>query len=362
MTKKILPYIILLSALSVSGSAAFYSIDGLSKLFAGASLQVIIMASCLEVAKLVIATLLHQYWEKINTILKIYLTSAVIILVLITSAGIYGFLSAAYQKASIGDKKSFREIELIDSKLIRFNEVKTDLEEEKKVVETSISDLRTALGGSHIQYIDKKTGEKISSSSSSVRKSLENQLKDATLVRDRLSDRYQTTMDSITKFDIQKIELINSSESASDLGPLRYISSITNISMDKVINYFILLIIFVFDPLAISLILAANFAFEQKSKNRTIKQTINNPSKDNVFISPDAFKDKDIKQTEMKHTSSIKLPVLVKKDEPTETINDEIDKFAQSLAEEQHNKKLLDQEQIRNMSHQEVKNILRENV
>ena len=96
--KGTLPTIIALSALSVSASAAFYSVSGLSKLFAGASFEVIIMAGSLEVAKLVIASLLYQYWDTLNKLLRTYLTVAAFILVLITSMGIYGFLSAAYQE------------------------------------------------------------------------------------------------------------------------------------------------------------------------------------------------------------------------------------------------------------------------
>ena len=95
--KGLFPFIIAFSALSVSGSAAFYSVFGLSKLFAGAQFEVIIMAGSLEVAKLVIASLLYQYWDTINKLLRLYLTIAATILVLITSMGIYGFLSAAYQ-------------------------------------------------------------------------------------------------------------------------------------------------------------------------------------------------------------------------------------------------------------------------
>ena len=98
--KRIFPTIIALSALSVSASAAFYSVTGLSKLFAGASFQVLIMTGSLEVAKLVIASLLYQYWSQLNKILRAYLSIASVILILITSAGIYGFLSAAYQETA----------------------------------------------------------------------------------------------------------------------------------------------------------------------------------------------------------------------------------------------------------------------
>ena len=96
--RNLFPTIIALSALSVSASAAFYSVSGLSKLFAGATFEVIIMAGSLEVAKLVIASLLYQYWDTINKFLRTYLAIAAIVLVLITSMGIYGFLSAAYQE------------------------------------------------------------------------------------------------------------------------------------------------------------------------------------------------------------------------------------------------------------------------
>ena len=112
----IFPFIIAASALSVSASAAFYSVSGLSKLFAGASLEVIIMAGSLEFAKLVTASLLYQYWDTINKTLRTYLSVATVILVLITSMGIYGFLSAAYQdtysKLSIAEN----EVKFLENK------------------------------------------------------------------------------------------------------------------------------------------------------------------------------------------------------------------------------------------------------
>jgi len=100
LKKYALPITIAISALSISGTAAFYSISGLSKLFAGAAFAVIIMATALEISKLVLATLLHQYWDRLGALLKTYLTTAVVVLILITSLGIYGFLSAAYQETA----------------------------------------------------------------------------------------------------------------------------------------------------------------------------------------------------------------------------------------------------------------------
>ena len=122
MKKYLLPLAIALSALSVSASAAFYSVYGLSKLFAGASLQVIIMAGSLEVAKLVVASLLYQYWNKINKILRAYLAIACIVLMFITSAGIYGFLSGAYQSTATQSEIIGKEMVVIEMKRERFEE------------------------------------------------------------------------------------------------------------------------------------------------------------------------------------------------------------------------------------------------
>ena len=97
MKERIFPYIIALSALSVSASAAFYSVFGLSHLFAGASTQVIIMAGALEAAKLVVASLLYQYWDSINKLLRAYFVIATFILMVITSGGIYGYLTQLQQ-------------------------------------------------------------------------------------------------------------------------------------------------------------------------------------------------------------------------------------------------------------------------
>ena len=100
MKKYLFPTLIAFSALAVSATAAFYSVTGLSKLFIGASFAVIIMAASLELAKLVIASYLYQYWTKTNILLKTYLTIAVLVLILITSVGIYGFLSSAYEQTA----------------------------------------------------------------------------------------------------------------------------------------------------------------------------------------------------------------------------------------------------------------------
>ena len=114
--ERIFPFLIATSALSVSASAAFYSVSGLSKLFAGAALAVIIMAASLEIAKLVIASLLYQYRKTLPLLLKTYLSIACVVLVLITSMGIYGFLSAAYQETANKAGNIDAQISLVETK------------------------------------------------------------------------------------------------------------------------------------------------------------------------------------------------------------------------------------------------------
>ena len=260
--KKIFPYIIALSALSVSGSAAFYSVYGLSKLFAGATTQVIIMAGSLEVAKLVVASLLYQYWETINKILRTYLAIACFVLMIITSGGIYGFLSAAYQTTANQSEIVQKELVVIEMKRDRFNETREDLKLEKKQMFTSVSELRKSLANPHqVQYIDRESGQLITTSSSSARRALKGELKNAVLELHDVNIKLEAITDSVTQLDIAVLNKESVNEAKTELGPLVFISELTGYPMNRIINWLLLLVIFVFDPLAIALVVAANFAF-----------------------------------------------------------------------------------------------------
>ena len=142
--RNIFPSIIALSALSVSASAAFYSVSGLSKLFAGATFEVIVMAGSLEVAKLVIASLLYQYWNTINKLLRGYLALATIILVLITSMGIYGFLSAAYQETYQKLIVNENQIEFLENKAKFYEDDVLRFDAELERISGNISTLSNA--------------------------------------------------------------------------------------------------------------------------------------------------------------------------------------------------------------------------
>ena len=263
LQEKIFPFIIALSALSVSASAAFYSVTGLSKLFAGASTEVLIMAGSLEISKLVIASLLYQYWDTINKALRTYLTIACFILILITSAGIYGFLSAAYQETAALAGNVDVQIALVETKRDNVKEQLAVYNAEKSSINEAVTSLRDGLSNNVIQYKDSETGEIITTTSSSTRRALEKQLDQAIGRQTEINTRVDNLNQQLFDYETEIVEIQSSSEIAGELGPLKYLAGLTGLGMDQIINYLLLVIIFVFDPLAISLVVAANFAFTQ---------------------------------------------------------------------------------------------------
>ena len=272
LKNKIFPLLIALTALSVSSSAAFYSVSGLSKLFAGASLEVIIMASSLEVAKLVIASLLYQYWDSINKGLRAYLTVATCVLILITSAGIYGFLSGAYQETANKEGIVTQQITALETKKSLYKETRDNFLADRK----SNNELRGTLSkGSTTQFTDKNGNLVVRTNNSAIR-NIESTAKE----NERLATKLDVINDSIFALETQILETKVNSEATSELGPLKYLSELTGVEMNRIINWLLLIIIFVFDPLAIALVIAANFAFNQlrpKKEKFIHEEEIDNP-------------------------------------------------------------------------------------
>ena len=264
MEKRLLPFLIAFSALSVSASAAFYSVYGLSHLFAGASTEIIIMAGALEFAKLVVASLLYQYWNVINKWLRTYLMLAVFILMIITSGGIYGFLSGAFAETNTQSQFLDKQIEIQTAKQNVFVEKKEDLSLEKIQLNQTIADLRTSLSNpTSVSYYSEEAGQVITTTSSSTRRALQSELNTTIIERDTISQQINAVTDSIGVYDVKILEQQIGNESARELGPLKYMAELTGKPMEQIVNWFMLLIIFVFDPLAIAMVVAANMAFAQ---------------------------------------------------------------------------------------------------
>ena len=277
--EKLLPWFILIGALGLSSSAAYYSIIGLSHLFAGASTPVVVMASFMEFSKLVVASLLYQYWDTINKGLKVYFTIAVVVLMIITSGGIFGLLSGGYQETATQSEFLDRQVAIIDSKRTRFIEARDDLK-------ITVKELTTALANpTQIQYVDKETGQLITTTSSRQRKLLESQLNESKI-------NLNAVTDSIAVLDIRVLDAQIGNESARELGPLKYMATLTGQPMENIVNWFMMLIIFVFDPLAIAMVVAANMAFAQ------VKGVARDPKDYEVYKEKIITKEKEPKKVE----------------------------------------------------------------
>jgi len=264
MQQKFLPWFLLFCAIGLSTTAAYYSVIGLSVVFVGVAIPVIIMGSFLEISKIAIATYLHNAWKKTYTLLKIYLTLALVILSIITSIGIYGLLSTGFQeniaKLEIGGK----QIQNIEVKKQRFEEIKSELEKEKTILDKDISQLRNALStNTTTQTVDRTTGQVVTKANNANRKSFETQLTTAQTSKDKISNKIDALNDSITNLDIQILNMESKASEGNELGAIQYVSEITGTNIKTVANWFIFLLIFVFDPLAITLVIATNQAFNQ---------------------------------------------------------------------------------------------------
>jgi hypothetical protein len=196
--------------------------------------------------------------------LKVYLTSALVILSFITSLGIYGLLTTGFQenisKLEIGEK----QVANIELKRKRFEEIKGELTVEKTILDKDISQLRNALStNTTTQSIDAKTGQISTRANNGNRKAFENQLSQATQNKNTISNKISSLNDSLTNLDVQILNMESENELGNELGAVKYVSELTGSPVENIANIFILLIIFVFDPLAIVLIIATNQAFKR---------------------------------------------------------------------------------------------------
>lgn len=254
---RIFPYVVLLASLSLAGTAAYYSVFGLSKLFSAQATAVIIMASILEISKLITASYVHRFWKVTHWLSKLYLTTALVILMCITSLGIYGFLVSAYQETAYKVQNITQQVDVLDLKKDRWQIQLNNIQSEKESLNTNISELTSGLSNNVITYVD-SDGNRITTTSSSTRRALEKQLDQTIVRRDILYEKEIMVTDSISSIDLKILDLQTNTDVMTEIGPLKYVAKIANIEIDRVVNWFILLFIFVFDPLAIMLLISAN--------------------------------------------------------------------------------------------------------
>ena len=235
---KWLKYLVGISAIVIAGCAAFFSITGLGILFAGASVSVMVMAGSLEYAKLVTATYLKQKWDTIKGFNKWYLTGAVIILMAITSAGIFGYLSNAFQQQNIKLDQVTREIQVWQNKIEYSNQQITTLQNQSKDL-TSTQNTLITKGNVNNRLL----------------RSVDNRDRQSTSI----SKKINTLQDSIVAYNGHINDIKNNNIAIErEVGGFRFVAEAFGMTLNNVVKFFIFLIVIVFDPLAIALVIAFN--------------------------------------------------------------------------------------------------------
>lgn len=258
--------IALITALVLSAVAAVFSIIGLTAIFSGAFWTIIIMGSSLEAAKVVTASWLYRNWKRANRILKYYLTVSVIVLMLITSMGIFGYLSRAHIEKNVETADNTIVIERIESKIDRENSRVNDAEIVLKQLDTSV---QTLIDSQRIRGDDGAIA--VRESQKLERESLGKIINDSQSIIDELEKEK-------SNLSLEKAKL------EAEVGPVKYIAEILFSSSDdddleRAVRVVIVLLVFVFDPVAILLLIAANGGLQKETIVRKRRKTIKNKRK-----------------------------------------------------------------------------------
>ena len=276
-----LKWLVGFSALIIAGCAAFFSVTGLGVLFSGAAASVMVMAGSLEIAKLVAATYLKQEWDNIKGFNKWYLTTAVGLLMLITSAGIFGYLSNAFQQQNLKLQQVDREIAVYTTKIEQNS--------------TQITQLNAQLGqlsSTQAQILDKgKVNNRLL-------RSIDNKDKQTSQINAKiaiLQDENAKNNEEINKIKISNLDL------EKEVGGFRFVAEAFGVELKKVVKFFIFLIVIVFDPLAVALIIAFNglIGVKKKDKEEIIGKMVENNQKMGLYDNLDDLMEENYKDYEV---------------------------------------------------------------
>ena len=317
--KNIRQYFAFAAAILIACVAAYFSITGLSKLFAGAVIPVIIMASALEIGKIVAASFVQRHGKEIGIFKKIGLSIFVVILMIITSIGIYGFLTDAYQKTSNKFENIEKQTEIIEKKesliksQIKRNE---DLIASRAAREKTLTSLRTNQESRLDTFLNRNRSASAKNAQNSISDANE-EIKQINLDINRYNSEINVLNDSVNVFENQKLVLSNN-DAVAEIGPLKYISTLTGKPMDVVVNYLILALIFVFDPLAVLLLISS----------QSIKdvEEIEVPNDVPENVEEEKFEEEFIAQKEENRTASDMPEVFIEplNDTVSEPVNDTV--------------------------------------
>ena len=278
-------FIILLSmaALSLGGTAAYFSVYGLTKLFAAAGIGITILAASLEFAKLITVSYVYRFWKNIKKGLRFFYVFAVVFIMLLTSIGIYGFLTGAYQQSANKIQLRDAHIQIADNKRKLFVD---QLDRINKSIQNSNDRINT-LSGIRSQQ-ENRLDNLYNQNYVSVAKRTETQITGSDdqikILNNDITDKMRQTTainDSIGFYD-QRIAELKNSDISNEIGPYKFVADITGLPIDRIVNIVAILIILVFDPLAIALLIGINqLTFANSPLYKNEEKKIENTS-DNI--------------------------------------------------------------------------------
>ena len=304
MNKNWLKILVAISAILIAGSAAYFSVTGLGVLFSGAAIAVMVMAGSLEFAKLVTATYLKQEWDNVSGISKWYLTSSVVILMVITSAGIFGYLSNAFQQQNLKLEQVQREID------VWYNKISTDTSQ-ISLYTNQLNQLQsnnnTVLGNN-----TNRNSLRFATSTS----------KEQSKIRTKIS----ALNDSILIYNSKINDIKNANISIErEVGGFRFVAEAFGVELKSVVKFFIILIVVVFDPLAVALVISFNQLVSMPRKKED--EIPSNPEDLKAFVDETSrlrLSEEDLNKIE---------EVLLNPPAPNQSLEDAANEYNQKLNE-----------------------------
>ena len=241
---------ILVSALFIAGCAAWFSIFGISQLFIGALISARVMALALEIGKLTVVSFVYRYWKKVSWWLKIYMLAGAVVLSAITSAGIYGYLSAAYAVSAVDFSTKEGEVRVMTTRQTSINSL-------LQSNEARLRELQSYRTNQEIR-LNQLTGRQGFLTQQSIVRQAETDIRNLRLENSRLV----VTRDSL---EAAKSGLMNQAITTnSKVGTFWYVAQALGVPLDTIVKWFILAIVLVFDPLAVALVIAYNFLVREQ--------------------------------------------------------------------------------------------------
>lgn len=253
----------------IAVTAAIFSVTGVADIFAGAPTAVIVMASVLELGKIVTVSFLYRYWSQLSMFMKSYLVSAITILMLITSIGIYGFLTTAYESVKQRNQQTEFQVAVLQQRQQQFDQriagIDANILQQQKQQQQLQQQLQQ-LNSRQDTLINRgqlNNAKRYAMQSSETIAAMEASQQQIVL----LQQQQQLFMDSINNYNV-KLQTVKSTDLSGEMAAIRFLSNILSISSDQAVNLYILMFIFVFDPLAVVLVLATNISLVYARNNK----------------------------------------------------------------------------------------------